>query len=298
MHNGRAASALRALLSKEARGKRTLVMGILNVTPDSFSDGGRYSDTETAVLHGLRMAEEGADIIDVGGESTRPATFAAGTGLSAEAELNRVEPVVRRLAKRLPGMPISIDTYKASVADGAMRAGACMVNDISALRADPDMARVVARYGAPVCLMHLPGLPMAISGMAEPLSEVMPAIKAHLEQRVEDAKRAGIEDVQIVLDPGVGFGKNVLQNLEIMRSLKDLTVIGYPLLVGASRKSTIGHVLGGLSAEERLEGTAATVAISIAHGASIVRVHDVKAMVRVARMTDAIVRGWPPESEV
>ncbi len=284
---------MEALLNIARQGQRTLIMGILNVTPDSFSDGGLYSDVETAVARARQMVEEGADILDIGGESTRPATFASHKPLSVDEELRRILPVVEALSACLPDVPLSVDTYKAVVAQRAMEAGAAMINDISALRADPDMAATLAELDVPVCLMHLPGLPTALSPSPD-YGDVVQDVAEHLRERAEAAIRAGIAPRNIVLDPGIGFGKTVGQNLELLRRLRELTTLGYPLLLGTSRKSTIGKVLGGLPPEERLEGTAATVALCIANGAAIVRVHDVKAMTRVARMSDAIVRGWPP----
>ena len=271
------------------RGERTLLMAVLNVTPDSFSDGGLYFDPEKAVAHAAQMLADGADILDIGGESTRPATFATQTPLPPDEELNRIRPVIEAIAKNFPDAPISVDTYKASVAAGALQAGAVMINDISALRADAGMAGVAAQFGVPVCLMHLPGLPMAIPAETN-YADVAREVGAHLRERAAFARAAGISEYNIILDPGIGFGKNVEQNLELLRRLRELTEIGYPLLVGTSRKSTIGKVLGGLAVGDRIEGTAATVAISIANGAAIVRVHDVKEMARVIWMSDAIVR--------
>ncbi|HZT42863.1 MAG TPA: dihydropteroate synthase [Chthonomonadaceae bacterium] len=291
------AGNLGTLLAAAREGRRTLVMGILNVTPDSFSDGGRYFDANAAVARAEQMAAEGADILDVGGESTRPATFTSQSPLDPEEELRRILPVIEAVSARLPSLPISVDTYKAEVARQAIATGAAMVNDISALRADPQMASLVAELGVPVCLMHLPGLPMALPSRPE-YTDVVADVRDHLRERAEAAITAGIAREKIVLDPGIGFGKNVDQNLEILRRLRELTALGYPLLVGTSRKRSIGTVLGGLPPEDRLEGTAATVAIAIAYGAAIVRVHDVKEMARVARMSDAIVRGWPhPEAD-
>jgi dihydropteroate synthase len=281
---------LRALLETARRAERTLVMGILNVTPDSFSDGGRYFTPEAAVAHAEQMVADGADLLDIGGESTRPATVATQAPLDPEEEQRRILPVIAAVSARLPATPISVDTYKAAVARSAVEAGAAMVNDISALRADPAMAETVAELGVPVCLMHLLGLPMAIP--AEPqYADVVAEVADHLRERAAAAQAAGIAAEHIILDPGIGFGKTAAQNLELLRHLEVLTASGYPLLVGTSRKSFIGKTLGGLPPEDRLEGTAATVALAIAKGAAIVRVHDVRPMVRVARMTDAIVRG-------
>lgn len=278
------------LLDMAREGASTLVMGILNVTPDSFSDGGQFFTPEIALAHARQMIADGAHIIDIGGESTRPATFGDNSPLSAEEEMRRVLPVIEAIAAEFSFVPISIDTYKAEVARAAVDAGAAMINDISALRADSDMARTVAECAVPVCLMHTLGLPRAIP--AEPTyGDVVAEVKEHLRERAEFAVSQGIAPENIVLDPGFGFGKTVAHNLELLRRLREFTDLGYPILSGTSRKSTIGTVLGGLPPEDRLEGTAATVALSIAFGASIVRVHDVKEMARVARMTDAVVRG-------
>lgn len=257
-------------------GERTLIMGILNVTPDSFSDGGKYNTVEAARARTLEMVEEGADIIDLGGESTRPGH----TPVEAEEELRRVIPVLEAILPEVP-VPISIDTSKAVVAEEALRRGAHLINDQRAL-ADPNMAAVVARYEAPVVLMHNPSTPQ--------YRDLMGDIVDHLAERVEYAVASGIPREHIILDPGIGFGKTPEQNLEVVRRLDELKSLGLPILVGPSRKSFIGYVLN-LPVEERLEGTAAAVAVSIVKGADIVRVHDVKQMVRVARMTDALVRG-------
>jgi dihydropteroate synthase len=284
---------LRALLAVARSGQRTLVMGVLNVTPDSFSDGGRFLEPAAARAHAEQMVAEGADLLDIGGESTRPSTFTSLTSLPPEEELRRILPVIEAIAAQFPALPLSVDTYKAAVAREAVAAGAAMVNDISALRADPDMTPTVAGLGVPVCLMHLLGLPMALPPHPH-YEDVVAEVREHLRERAAAAQAADILPEDIVLDPGIGFGKTAAHNLELLRRLRELMDLGYPLLVGTSRKSTIGAVLGGLPPEERLEGTAATIAISIANGAAIVRVHDVKAMARVARMSDAIVRGWPP----
>jgi dihydropteroate synthase len=257
-------------------GARTYVMGIVNVTPDSFSGDG-VTDLESAVARARQMEQDGADLIDIGGESTRPETW-AGPGLRAEDELARVIPVVQRVAAAVE-VPVSIDTYKARVAERALAAGASLVNDVWGLRRDPDMAGTVSTAGAPVVLMHnKPG-----GGYRDLIGE----IAASLLESVELARAAGIREDRIILDPGIGFGKTREENLEIIRRLSELHRLGFPLLIGPSRKSFIGKTLD-LPAGERLEGTAAAVALSIAGGADIVRVHDVKAMVRVARMADAI----------
>jgi dihydropteroate synthase len=257
-------------------GARTYVMGIVNVTPDSFSGDG-VTDLETAVSQARQMERDGADLVDIGGESTRPQTW-AGPGLSSTDELARVIPMLERAVAALT-VPISIDTYKADVAERALAAGAGMVNDVWGLRRDPRMAATVARAGVPVVLMHNnPG-----GGYQDLIGE----ISASLHESVELARSAGIAEDRIIVDPGIGFGKTREENLEIIRRLPELRRLGFPVLIGPSRKSFIGKTLD-LPAGERLEGTAAAVALSIAGGADIVRVHDVKAMVRVARMADAI----------
>ena len=271
---------------------RTCIMGILNVTPDSFSDGGLFIDPDSALRRAEKMLSDGADILDIGGESTRPATFSDNAPLSAEEEMRRILPVIRALAREFPRVPISIDTYKAEVAEAALQEGATMINDISALRADPRMAATVAKSKVPVCLMHLLGTPRNIP--KNPVySDVVLEVRDHLLERAEFAISSGIAKSDIILDPGFGFGKTVAQNLELLRRLPELTSLGYPLLLGTSRKSTLGVVLDGSPPEERIEGSAATVALGIAYGASIVRVHDVRELSRVAKMTDAVVRGFP-----
>lgn len=261
-------------------GRRTYVMGILNVTPDSFSDGGRYADVAAAVEQARRLAAEGADIIDVGGESTRPGY----TPVPAAEEARRVIPVVEALRAELP-VPISVDTSKAEVARLAVQAGADLINDVTGLRGDPEMARVVAAAGVPVVVMH--NAPVA-SG-----PDLLPAIAAWLRESIDLARQAGVAEEQIIVDPGVGFGKDVAGNLQIIASLWQLRALQRPILLGTSRKSVIGKTLG-LPVDQRLEGTAATVALGIAAGAHIVRVHDVQAMVRVARMSDAILAHGRP----
>jgi dihydropteroate synthase len=270
-------------------GQRTYVMGVINVTPDSFSGDGLAGEPDAAVAQALAFQEAGADIIDVGGESTRPtgAVYGAGAApISPEEELARVLPVVQRLKGRLR-IPISVDTYKAEVARQAVAAGAALVNDVWALKADPDLARVVAECGAPIVLMH--------NQRGTEYGDLLRDVVADLRRSVERALAAGVPEEGVLVDPGIGFGKTPAQNLELLRRLGELkAALGRPLVVGTSRKSTIGIVLGGLPPQERLAGTAATVALAIAQGADVVRVHDVKEMVRVARMSDAIVRGWSP----
>jgi dihydropteroate synthase len=264
-------------------GKRTLIMGILNVTPDSFSDGGKYSSRGEAVSRAKEMAEEGADIIDIGGESTRPGARAVPAG----EEMRRVIPVIRELS-RDGKIIISIDTRKAAVARAALEAGAHMVNDVSGLRHDRGMAGVVARCKVPVCLMHMQGVPRTMQKKPA-YFDLMGEVIGCLEESIAFAINAGILHEKIIIDPGIGFGKTVAHNLEILKRLRELRVLGCPVLVGPSRKSLIGEVLG-LPVGERVEGTAALVAAAIANGADLVRVHDVKKMFRVARMADAIFR--------
>ncbi len=263
------------------RGK-PLIMGILNVTPDSFYDGGRYSRVELALNWAEKMVEEGADIIDVGGESTRPGS----ERVSVEEELRRVLPVVKELVKRID-VPISIDTYKAEVARLAIEEGAEMVNDISAMRFDKEMVEVVREREVPVVLMHMKGTPKDMQ--ENPFYvDVMGEIYEFLLRRAEWAMGKGIKKENIVIDPGIGFGKRTIDNLEIIRRLPELKSLGFPILIGPSRKSFIGNILGGLPPEERLEGTASAVAIAVLKGANIIRVHDVGAMKKVVEVAYAI----------
>jgi dihydropteroate synthase len=255
-------------------------MGILNVTPDSFSDGGRFYTREQAVRRGLEMVEEGADFIDVGGESTRPGS----EPVPVEEELRRTIPVIERLANST-GIPISIDTTKSAVASQALDAGAVIVNDISGLRFDPALADVVARNRASLVLMHMGGTPKTMQEHPE-YDDVMAAILEFLGDQVRLASQKGIG--QIIVDPGIGFGKSVSHNTEIIRRLGELQAIGRPVLIGPSRKSFLGKILD-LPVGERLEGTAAAVAASIMNGANIIRVHDLKQMKRVAKTVDAII---------
>jgi len=268
----------------ELIGMRTLLMGILNVTPDSFSDGGMYFDHQTAIKHGLEMVENGADIIDIGGQSTRPGS----QPVSPQEEIERVVPVIRELTKAID-VPISIDTYYAEVAEAAIDAGALIVNDISAGTFDNNMPALIAQKRCPAVMMHIKGTPLDMQ--TNPCyKDLMSDIAGFLRERIAAFVEAGADEKMLMIDPGIGFGKTSEHNLEILRRLSEFKSIGRPILIGTSRKATIGKVLGGLPPEERLEGTAATVALSIANGADIVRVHDVKEMTRVARMTDAIVR--------
>jgi dihydropteroate synthase len=264
-------------------GSRTFLMGVVNITPDSFSGDGVGLDADAAVALALRLEAEGADIIDVGGESTRPDA----EPVSADEELRRVLPVIEKLTKEA-SVPVSIDTSKANVAAAALEAGAAMLNDVWGLRRDPEMNAVVARFGVPAVVMH--------NQRGRPFCDVMGDIKAGLETSIALAEAAGVPRERLVIDPGFGFGWSVSHNLEILRRLPELQSLGRPLLVGTSRKSTIGAVLG-VPVEERLFGTAASVAIAIANGADIVRVHDVKEMLPVARFADSVVRGWSPPEE-
>lgn len=258
-------------------GNRTLVMGILNITPDSFSDGGKFSNLQQAIHHAHKMVEDGADIIDVGAESTRPGA----NSVAAGEELDRLLPVLDQLVKELPA-PISVDTYKEEVARAAVEHGAQLLNDIWGLKQDPGIARVAAQYGIPLVLMH--------NQRGNQYQDLIGDIIASLRSSVAIALEAGMTEEQIILDPGVGFGKDTDQNLAVLRHLREFRSLGFPLLLGTSRKSVIGNTLE-LPVDERVEGTAATVALGIAAGVEIMRVHDVKAMVRVIRMSDAVVRG-------
>ena len=254
---------------------RVLIMGILNVTPDSFSDGGRFLSPDAAVERALAMEKEGADIIDVGGESSRPGA----DPVPVEEELRRVLPVLERLRGKLR-IPISIDTTKAEVAEAALRAGASIVNDISALRFDPAMAPLVAKFGAGLVLMHMLGTPKTMQ-QAPHYEDVVTEVRDFLAERAQYAQSQGIPREAIAVDPGIGFGKTVEHNLELLRRLPELVELGFPVLVGPSRKSFIGAILG-LGVEERLEGTLAACAVAVVRGADILRVHDVKEVRRAA----------------
>lgn len=254
---------------------RVLIMGILNVTPDSFSDGGRFLSPDAAVERALAMEKEGADIIDVGGESSRPGA----EPVPVEEELRRVLPVLERLRGKLR-IPISIDTTKAEVAEAALRAGASIVNDISALRFDPAMAPLVAKFGAGLVLMHMLGTPKTMQ-QAPHYEDVVTEVRDFLAERAQYAQSQGIPREAIAVDPGIGFGKTVEHNLELLRRLPELVELGFPVLVGPSRKSFIGAILG-LGVEERLEGTLAACAVAVVRGADILRVHDVKEVRRAA----------------
>lgn len=278
-------------------GARTYVMGILNVTPDSFSGDGILAKGDAisvAVAQARAFLESGADILDIGGESTRPGS----ESLTAETEMERVLPVIHALAKAFPEALLSIDTYKASVAEAALQAGARMVNDVWGLRADPDLATVVAQAGVPVVLMHNRSNPASVEVRAQlgnayigaEYDDLLADVQRELLDSVRLAQQAGVADDRIILDPGIGFGKTVAHNLELIRRLDEIRALGYPVLLGPSRKSFIGYTLD-LPPDQRVEGTAAAVCVGITRGADIVRVHDVEYMARVAKMTDAIVRG-------
>jgi dihydropteroate synthase len=254
--------------------KKTMIMGIVNVTPDSFSDGGRFYDIDRAVEHAKRLVADGADIIDIGGESTRPGA----EKVSLEEELRRVIPVVKAVAQEID-VPISIDTYKAEVAKQAIEAGAHIINDVWGAKADAKMAEVAAFYDVPIILMHNRHDLQYRDLISDMISDLM--------ESVAIAKRAGVKDENIILDPGIGFAKTLEHNLEVMRRLDEFAKLGYPLLLGTSRKRFIGHVLD-LPVNERVEGTGATVCLGIVKGAHIVRVHDVLPIARMAKMMDAM----------
>ncbi len=283
---GYAAPSARLLRARDreiALGERTLIMGIINVTPNSFSGDGVDTDPDTAIARAKQMVGDGADLLDIGGESTRPGSEPVGE----EDEVARVLPVIERLSAEVD-VPLSIDTYKSVVAKAALAAGAHIVNDISGLHHDENMAKVAADAGAAVCLMHIQGAPRDMQ--KEPkYADVIGEISDYLEEGIAAATGAGLSREQIILDPGIGFGKKLEHNLEILRRLREFRALGCPLLVGTSRKSMIGMILD-LPADQRVEGTAATVALAIASGADVVRVHDVKEMSRVAKVADAIVR--------
>jgi dihydropteroate synthase len=264
--------------SKEFKwGEQTYIMGVINVTPDSFSGDGLSYDIEAAVALGRRFAAEGADILDIGGESTRPGA----NPVPVEEELRRVIPVIERLAGELP-LPLSIDTYKWEVARQALSSGARMINDIWDLKRDPSLAELAAEWGVPIILMS--------NQRDASCQDIIPEVLSSLRRSMTLARELGVAWGNIIVDPGIGFGKTLEQNLEVVCRLDELRSLGRPILIGTSRKSMIGLVLD-LPPDERLEGTAATVAISIAKGADMVRVHDVAQMARVCRMSDAIVRG-------
>jgi len=258
---------------------RTYIMGILNVTPDSFSDGGKYYNIEQAVAHGAKLVENGADFIDVGGESTRPGS----DPVSVEEETRRIVPVIKELSRKI-NIPISIDTYKSETAEAALQAGAVIVNDVSAMTYDTSMVPVVKKHQASIVLMHMKGAPKTMQENPT-YDNVINDVKHYLSERISMVKKAGIE--QVIIDPGIGFGKKFKHNIQLLRELKSFTSLGCPLLLGPSRKAFIGAILN-LPANERIEGTAAVVTSAILNGANIIRVHDVKEMKRVAMVTDVL----------
>ncbi|AIQ21465.1 dihydropteroate synthase [Paenibacillus sp. FSL H7-0737] len=262
-------------------GKRTLIMGILNVTPDSFSDGGLWDDPDKAVEHALQMAADGADIIDIGGESTRPGHKPVGL----EEELARVLPVIESIHRAAPHIPLSIDTYKAEVARQAIAAGAHIINDIWGCKADPEMAVVAAAADCPIILMH--------NRQDRDYTNLGADMSADLKESIDLALAAGVKSANIILDPGIGFAKDFNENLQAMMLLDGLTEFGYPLLLATSRKKFIRTVLD-LPADDVVEGTAATVAFGIAQGCQIVRVHDVSLIKRTVKMCDAMLYAAPP----
>jgi dihydropteroate synthase len=266
---------------------RCLVMGVVNVTPDSFSDGGRYLDHRAAVTHGLALVAEGADLLDVGGESTRPGA----TEVEEAVELERVLPVVEQLAGSA-GVPVSVDTRKAAVAGAALAAGATMVNDVSAGRHDPDLLGVVAEAKAPLVLMHMRGTPATMQDDPR-YDDVVGEVEAFLAERCQAAEAAGVDQDALVVDPGIGFGKRDQDNYALLDGLARFTRLGHPVMVGASRKGFIGRALDA-PVDQRLEGTAATVVWAVERGARIVRVHDVGPLVRTVRMTEALLNGGRP----
>jgi len=273
----------------EALKRRPLVMGVLNATPDSFSDGGRHLQPEAALRAAEHMLAQGADMLDLGGESTRPGAAPVG---EAE-ELARIVPVAELLAKRLPQAPWSIDTQKAAVAKAALERGACLVNDVSALRQDPAMAALIRGSGAGLVLMHRLEAPSGAAWSTEEADRygeagVVAAVGGFFAERLAACRRAGVQAEQVWLDPGYGFGKSVDDNYRLLKGLPELAKLGRPLLVGTSRKSFLGASLGGLPVGDRLEGTAASVALAVWLGASVIRVHEVKEMARVLRVAHAI----------
>jgi len=264
-------------------GARTFIMGILNRTPDSFSDGGKFFEFEDALGHAMRMAQDGADIIDIGGESTRPGS----SPVTASEEIERVVPLISELAGRID-VPISVDTSKSEVALEALKCGASIINDITGLRGDSKMAEVAARFDVPVVLMHIKGTPREMQ--RDPTyNDLIPEILGSLKGSIELAESAGVDPGKIIVDPGIGFGKTLEHNLAIIKGLEEFKALEKPILIGTSRKSFIGAILSN-EADDRLMGTAASVALAIANGADMVRVHDIKEIREVARVADAICR--------
>lgn len=267
--------------------QRTYIMGILNVTPDSFSDGGKYLNVDDAVARALQMIDEGADIIDVGGESTRPkGLYGEGAKrISAEEEMERVIPVIQQIAAST-GTIISIDTYKSTVAEEAVKAGASIINDISGLRFDENIAFVAAKHNAALVVMHIQGAPETMQ-VNPTYTDVVAEVKKELLHSIKKAQQAGVQ--YLIIDPGIGFGKNLEHNLQLLKNLSSFQELECPILVGTSRKGFIGALLNA-TVNDRLEGTAASVAVAIMNGANIIRVHDVKEMKRIATVVDAITR--------
>ncbi|MGL5881545.1 MAG: dihydropteroate synthase [Xenococcaceae cyanobacterium] len=265
-------------------GKRTYLMGILNVTPDSFSDGGEFNKIESALSQARQMLNNGVDFIDIGGQSTRPGA----EQISLEEELNRVIPVIQALRQE-SSIPISIDTTRANVASAAIAAGADLVNDISGATFDSNMLSVVAKLEVPIILMHLRGTPQTMQQLTD-YEDLVGEISQFFASRIEFAIAAGIKRDRIIIDPGIGFAKNCQQNLELLKRTKEFQKLGVPILIGTSRKSFIGHLLNKSNPKERVWGTAATCCAAIASGADILRVHDVKEMYDVCRVADAIWR--------
>ncbi|MCG5058830.1 MAG: dihydropteroate synthase [Limnoraphis sp. WC205] len=269
-------------------GKRTYIMGVLNVTPDSFSDGGQFNTLETALIQAQKMVTAGVDIIDIGGQSTRPGS----EQISLEEELNRVIPVVKLLRSQpneLANIPLSIDTTRAAVAQAAIEAGADLINDISGATFEPEILSVVAKLGVPIVLMHIRGTPKTMQQLTD-YQDLIGEILQFFQERIQACKNARIYPDNIILDPGIGFAKTYEQNLEILRQLPKLRSLGFPLLVGPSRKSFIGHILNQSDPQKRVWGTAAACVAAIVGSGDILRVHDVKEMVDVCRVADAIYR--------
>ncbi len=261
--------------------QRTFIVGILNVTPDSFSDGGLFLDAEKAVAHAKQMLADGADIIDIGGESTRPGS----DPVSEQEELRRVKPVIESLRKEI-NAPLSVDTYKSRVAEECLRLGVDMVNDVTGLR-NKEMRDVVAKYGASVVVMHMQGEPKTMQ-VSPTYNDVVADIKAFFQERIAQARQAGIED--IILDPGIGFGKTIEHNLQILKRLHEFSDLGFPIMIGVSRKSFIGNI-AGLPVTERIEGSLAAASIAVMNGVNIIRAHDVKETKRALQIVDAILKG-------
>ena len=272
-------------------GKKTIIMGILNITPDSFSDGGEFYSFEDAVKHAILMEKEGADIIDIGGESTRPGA----NTVSLDEEHNRVIPVVEELVKKIK-IPISVDTYKSKIAKMALDVGAAMVNDVTALRGDENLAKIVADFNVPICLMHMKGMPKNMQ-VNPTYDDVLNEIHDFLKKRTKYALSCGIKKENVIIDPGIGFGKRtgkgIEDNCEIISRLSELKSLGFPIMIGASRKTFIGNICGKtnpLPVNERLEGSLASAGIAACNGADIVRVHDVKESRRFFNIVDYFIR--------